>query len=130
MTNNTHIRYALSEDTFGVRLGRDEHAIDVYHEGISTDAPFADSELIAVYDSRGEALAALAEHRTSVRSIPGYADSRLLCGTEYCIEEQEVDEGGDVIAANMWWFSQLHDVDRERLEATKAREAFRSFFRR
>ena len=128
MTNNTHIRYALSEDTFGVRLGRNEHAIDVFHKGISTDAPFADSELIAVYDSRDEALAALAEHRTSARSLSGYADSRLLCGTEYCVEAQEVNEDGDVIAANMWWFSQLHDVDRERLEAAKAREAFRSFF--
>lgn len=130
MTNNTHIRYALSEDTFGVRLGRNEHAIDVFYGGISTDAPFADSELIAVYDSRDEALAALAEHRTSARSVSGNADNRLLCGTEYCVEEQEVDEDGKVLTANMWWFSQLCDVDRERLEATKAREAFRSFFRR
>ena len=130
MTNNTHIRYALSEDTFCVWLRSDEHAIDVFYEDISIDAPFSNSELIAVYDSRDEALAALAEHRTSARSVSGNADNRLLCGTEYCVEEQEVDEDGKVLTANMWWFSQLCDVDRERLEATKAREAFRSFFRR
>lgn len=122
MTNTTHIRYALYTDTFEVRLGRGEHAIDAYHEGISTDALSTDPELIAVYDSRDEALAALAEYKTSARSVSGNANSRLLCGTEYFVEEQEVDEDDDVITTNMWWFSQLHDVDRESLEAEKARE--------
>lgn len=123
MTNTTtHIQYALYSDTFEVKLGVDEHAIDAYHEGISTDALSTDPELIAVYDSRDEALAALAERRTSARSVSGNANSRLLCGLEYFVEAQEVDEDGDFVSNCGYWFSALHDVDRESLEAEKLRE--------
>lgn len=118
----THIQYALYSDTFEVRLGVDEHAIDAYHEGISTDALSTDPELIAVYDSRDEALAALAERRTSARSVSGNANTRLLCGDEYFIAAEEIDEDGDFISCGEMWFSSLHDVDRESLEAEKARD--------
>lgn len=140
MTNNTHIQYALYEDTFSVGIGRYEYVIDAYHEGISTEKPFVDPELtdeyiplpelLDVYDSRGEALAALEKKRTVIDYVyleketgdGSYLPSgKRFYGTEYYVEEQEVDEHGCVMATKMKWFSQLSEDIRENLGSRKAK---------
>lgn len=140
MTNTNHIRYALYEDTFSVRIGRFDYVIDAYHEGISTEKPLVDPELtdeyiplpelLDVYDSRDEALAALAKKRTVIDYVyleketddGSYLPSgKRFYGTEYFVEEQEVDEHGCVMATKMKWFSQLSEDIRENLESRKAK---------
>ena len=140
MTNTTHIQYALYKDTFSVRIGRFDYVIDAYHEGISTEKPFADPELtgeyiplpklIEVYDSRDAALAALEKKRTVIDYVyleketgdGSYLPSgKRFYGTEYFVEEQEVDEHDFVTTTRMRWFSQLSEDIRENLESRKAK---------
>lgn len=140
MTNNTHIRYALYKDTFSIRIGRFDYVIDAYHEGISTEKPFVDPELtdeyiplpelLDVYDSRDEALAALEKKRTVIGYVylekeandGSYLPSgKRFYGTEYFVEEQEADEHGCVITTKMRWFSKLSEDIRKNLESRKAK---------